>query len=99
MVAFLAAWTGIAALAFAVVNLTLVPFEWRLLVMLVWGMVDALPLTLAGIVLWALRKAGRHESGVVAQRMQAQVGVALALLALALNCAYLSWYYLTHVRR
>lgn len=97
MVAFLAVWTAVAALAFAVVNLTLVPFEWRLLVMLVWGIADAVPLTLAGLVLWSLRKADRQESGVAAQRLQAQTAVALALLALAMNCAYLAWYYATHV--
>lgn len=98
MPAFIAAWTGVVALLFAIVNLALVPFEWRLLVMQVWGIVDALPLTFGIMVLWSFRKAGNGDPAVGAQRMQAKVGIGLALAALALNCAYLLWYYETWVR-
>ncbi len=98
MPALLAVWTGVAALIFAIVNLTLVPFEWRLLVMLIWGAVDALPLTLGLLVLWSFRKQQAGEAGIDAQRLQAKVGIWLAIVALAMNCAYLLWYYLTHVK-
>ncbi len=98
MPALLSAWTGLLALAFAIVNLTVVPFEYRLVVMLVWAIVDALPLTLGLLVLWAYRKQGREDSAIQAQRVQAKTGVALVLFALALNCGYLLWYYLANVR-
>ena len=98
MPALLSVWTGLAALLFAVVNLTLVAFEFRFLVMLIWGIVDALPLTLGIMVIWSYRKADRADADINAQCVQAKVGIALALLALALNCAYLLWYYLTHVK-
>jgi hypothetical protein len=96
--ALFAAWSGLAAVAFAVANLTLVPFEYRLLVMLIWAFTDALPLTLGLMVLWAFRKQDRTDAAIEAQRMQARAGIGLALLALGLNCAYLLWSYLAHVR-
>lgn len=98
MPALLSAWTGLLAVAFAVVNLTLVPFEYRLLVMLIWAFADALPLTLGLLVLWAFRKECGEDPAIRAQRAQARTGVALALFALALNCGYLLWYYLAYVR-
>ena len=98
MPALISVWTGLLAVAFAIVNLTLVAFEYRLLVMLIWGIVDALPLTLGIMVLWSHRKQGRSDENIDAQRLQAKVGIGLALFALALNCAYLLWYYLTNVK-
>ena len=98
MPALLSVWTGLLALLFAAVNLTFVAFEYRLLVMLVWGIVDALPLTLGIMVLWSHRNEGRSDANVNRQRVQAKVGIGLALVALALNCAYLLWYYLTRVK-
>lgn len=99
MPALIAAWSGLLALLFAAVNLLLVPFEWRLLVMLIWGIVDALPLTLGILVLWSFRKEPRGDAAIDSQRLQARVAIFLALLALLLNCAYLLWYYLSHVVR
>lgn len=98
MTAFVAVWSGVLALLFALVNLTLVPFEWRLLVMLYWGFADALPMTLGFLVLWGYRKSGHDDPGVCAQRTQCWVAIGLAAAALAANCTYLLWYYLTHVR-
>ena len=98
MPALLSAWTGLAAVLFAVINLTLVSFDYRFLVMLIWGIVDALPLTLGIMVLWSYRKTDAVDANINAQRLQAKVGISLALFGLALNCAYLLWYYLANVK-
>ncbi len=98
MPALLSVWTGLIAVLFAGINLTLVPFEYRLLVMLIWGIVDALPLTLGIMVLWSYRKTDASDAGINAQCLQARVGISLALFGLALNCAYLLWYYLANVK-
>lgn len=98
MPALLSVWTGVIAVLFAVTNLTLVSFDYRLLVMLIWGIVDALPLTLGIMVLWSYRKTDAADAKINAQRLQAKVGIGLALFGLGLNCTYLLWYYLANVK-
>lgn len=98
MTAFMAVWAGMAAIGLAVANLVATPFEWRLLLMLLWAFPGALPATLGGLVLWSHRKADAMETGVAGQKAQAWAAIWMTGIGVGINCAYLLWYYLTHVR-
>lgn len=80
MLALLSVWIGLAMFALAAAMLVVRSlFSDALAPVLLYGSV--LGMTLGGIVLWAHRKEGAVDSGIIAQRTQAKVGIALSLVA------------------
>ncbi len=81
MLSLLSAWTGLAAVIMAAVML----FR-RSFFSPVWLTISVytaiFSLTLAGMVLWALRKESAGESGVRAQRTQCYAGIGLSFVAI-----------------
>ncbi|GMV98631.1 MAG: hypothetical protein HRF43_20010 [Phycisphaerae bacterium] len=84
MLALLSVWTGLAALALAV--LMLAARTWFTDAWLTVTLYTAiLSLTLAGLTFWSLRKEKPGDDpGVAARRTQCRVGVGLSLTAIAI---------------
>ena len=84
MLAFASVWIALASLVIATAMLLYRPAmtDIALTTVLYFGTPGAL--CFAGIVLWANRKDDCPEPGIVAQRIQAKVAIAMALVAAAI---------------
>lgn len=80
MLALFSVWMGLAAFVLALVMLVHRPTMTDLTIPLVLWFSAPASMALGGIVLWAYRKEQQADSGIAAQRMQARVGIVLALL-------------------
>ena len=87
MLALASVWIGLASLALSVAMVVYRPAFTDLTVTLVLYFGAPGSLCFAGLVLWGYRKEDRADSGITAQRKQAQVAVVLSLVAAAV--AYL----------
>jgi len=83
MLALASVWIGLAAFALSVAMVVYRPVFTDLTVTLVLYFGSPGSLCLAGLVLWAYRREDRADPGVAAQRKQAQVAIALSLVAAA----------------
>lgn len=77
-------WIGLLTLGLSVAMLLYRPTMTDLTVLLVLYFGAPGALCFAGLVLWAHRKEVSNDPAVAAQRMQAKVAIALALLAAAI---------------
>ncbi len=77
-------WLALASLGLAVVMVVIRPAMTDLTVTLVLYFGSPGALCFGGLVLWAHRKDEAPEAGVLAQRLQAKVAVALAIVAAAI---------------
>ncbi len=83
MLALTSVWIGMAAFVLSAAMVVYRPVFTDLTVTLVLYFGSPGSLCLAGLVLWAYRKEDRTDPGVSGQRKQAQVAIALSLVAAA----------------
>lgn len=81
MTALLSVWIGLATALLAAAMLVHRPIFNDLTVIVVLWFGSPAAMCLAGLVLWSHRKADSDDPGVVAQRLQAKVAIALAIVA------------------
>lgn len=84
MLALISTWTGLTTLVIAFTMLLYRPAFTDLTVTLVLWFGAPASLCLAGLVLWAFRKADTMDEGMEAQRLQAKVSIAMSLAAAAI---------------
>ena len=84
MLALASVWIGLAVFALSVAMVVYRPAFTDLTVTLVLYFGSPGSLCFAGLVLWALRKEDVADPGIAAQRKQAHVAIALALVAAAI---------------
>ena len=84
MLAFASVWIAAAALMIAVVMLVYRPVMTDLAIWSVLWLGAPLSMCFAGIILWAYRKDISDDQAIAAQRIQAKVAIALALIAAAI---------------
>ena len=84
MLALMSVWISLAALAVAATMVVYRPAfaDWTVTLVLYFGSPGAM--CFAGLILWAYRKEDSTDAGVAAQRLQAKVAIAIALLAAAI---------------
>ena len=84
MLALISVWISLAALAVATTMVVYRPAftDWTVTLVLYFGSPGAM--CFAGLILWAYRKEDSTDAGVAAQRLQAKVAIAIALLAAAI---------------
>lgn len=87
MLAFTSVWTGLATLTLASAMVVHRPWMTDLMLTLVLYFGSPGTLCLGGLVLWAYRKEPAADPGVSAQRLQAKVGIFMALLATGIGYA------------
>jgi hypothetical protein len=81
MLAFTSVWTGLATLVLAGAMIAHRPWMTDLMLTLVLYFGAPGTFCLGGLVLWAYRKDNAADAGVLAQRLQAKVGIFMAFLA------------------
>lgn len=84
MLALFSVWMGLAAFVLSVVMLVHRPTMTDLTIPLVLWFSAPASMALGGMVLWAYRKEEHPDPGIAAQRVQARVGIVLALLGAAI---------------
>lgn len=84
MLALAGVWIGLLTFLLALTMLIYRPAftDWTVTLVLYFGSPGAM--CFAGLVLWAYRKEKVPEPGIAAQRFQAKVAIALAILAAAI---------------
>lgn len=81
MIALASVWTGLFALLVAGTMFAYRPAMTDLTVTLVLYFTSPGGLCFAGMVLWAHRKAGSDDAGVVQQRLQAKAAIGMSVIA------------------
>ena len=84
MLALMSVWIGFATMALAVAMVVYRPALTDLTIPLVLYFGSPGAMCLAGLVLWAHRKDGPDDAGLVAQRIQCKVAITMAIIAAAL---------------
>jgi peptidoglycan biosynthesis protein MviN/MurJ (putative lipid II flippase) len=84
VLALASVWIGLAALVLAATMVLYRPAftDWTVPMVLYFGSPGAM--CLAGLVLWAYRKEDPTDPGLSAQRLQAKIAIAFALIAAAI---------------